>query len=105
MLLRIQRDAGNLSRCQSTLDEQLGIAGVVDNVDVLVAHLTDDAMNTATLDTYASSYWINTIVIALDSYLSTLTRHTGNATNGNQTILNLRNLSLQQTLQELIAGT
>ena len=105
MLFRIQCDAGNLSRCQSTLDEQLGVARVVDDVDVLVAHLTDNAMNAATLDTYASAYWIDAVVIALNSYLSTLTRHTGNATNGNQTILNLRNLSLEQSLQELIAGT
>ena len=62
-------------------------------------------MHTATLHANASAYWIDTIIVTLDSNLCTLTRHTGNTTNGNQTILNLRNLCFKHTLQELVRGT
>ena len=57
-------------------------------------------MNTATLNTYTSSNRVNTLIEALHSNLGTLTRETGNATDSNQAICNLRNLSLQQALQE-----
>ena len=62
-------------------------------------------MHTASLYTYTGSYGIDTVVVALDSHLGTLTRHAGNAANGDQTILNLRNLGLQHALQEQRTGT
>ena len=62
-------------------------------------------MHTATLNTYAGSYWVDTIIVALNGNLSTIARDTSHALDGNQTVLNLRNLSLEQTLQELWACT
>ena len=62
-------------------------------------------MYTTTSNTYAGSYGIDTVVITLDSHLGTFTRHTGYATDGNQTVVNLRNLSLEQALKEQIRGT
>ena len=105
VLLGVQRDAGHLGGRQGTLDEELRVVGEVDDVDVLVAELTDDAMNAATLHTNAGSYRIDAVVVALDGNLGTLTRHTGNAANSDQTVLDFGNLSLQQTLEELVRGT
>ena len=62
-------------------------------------------MYTATLHTYTSAYWIDTLVVALNSHLSAITWHTSHLLNGNQTIIDLRHLSLEQTLQEDRTGT
>ena len=105
MVLLIDSDAGDLGRTQGTGDKQLDIAGVVDHVDVLIAELTHDTVNTATLDTHAGAYRIDTLIIALHSHLGTITRHTGHTADGDQTIVDLRHLSLEQTLQEDGRGT
>ena len=62
-------------------------------------------MYTTTLHTYAGSYWVDAVVVTLHSHLGTLTRHTGNAADGNQAVVDFRNLGLEHTLQELSAGT
>ena len=58
-------------------------------------------MYTTPLNTNTGSYWVDTIIVALNSNLGTVARDTGYTLDGNQTILNLRNLSLKQALQEL----
>ena len=62
-------------------------------------------MHTATLHTHAGSYGINTVVVALNGNLCALTRHAGNLLNGDQSVVDLGHLSLQQTLQEHGART
>ena len=105
MILLIDGDAGNLGRAQGTGDKQLYVARVVDHVDILITQLTNDTMHTTTLHTYAGTYRIDTLVVALYSYLGTIAWHTGHTTDGNQTIVDLRHLSLEQTLQEHGRGT
>ena len=105
MVLLIQVDARNLSWAKCALDKQLGVSRVVDHVDILVAQLANDTVHTATLNTYAGSYWIDTVVVALNSHLGTVARDTGHTLDGNQSVLNLRYLSLEQTLQEYRACT
>ena len=62
-------------------------------------------MYTTTLHTNTSTYRIDTLVIALYSHLRTITRHTSHLLDGDQTIVDLRHLSLQQTLEEDRAST
>ena len=83
----------------------MGVGRVVDHVDVLVAEFTDDTMHTATLHTNAGTYGIDTLVVTLNSHLRTVTRHTGHLLDGDQTVVDLGHLSLQQTLQEDRTGT
>ena len=45
------------------------VCGVVNNVDVLVAQLAYDAVNAATLNTYAGSNRVYTVVVAFNGYL------------------------------------
>src|SRR5574344_24815 len=105
MIFLIQFDAGNLCRAQGALDKEFDIRRVVDYIDVLIAEFTYDAMHTATLHTYAGSHWIDTLIIAFHSYLGALTRHTGHTADGNQTVIDFRNLSFKQALQECRTGT
>ena len=47
LVLLVNVDARNLCRTERTLDEELDVCGVVNNVDVLVAQLAYDAVNAA----------------------------------------------------------
>ena len=62
-------------------------------------------MNTATPHSHTGSNGVYAVVEALYGYFGTLTGHTGNLTDGYQTIGNLRNLSLKESLQEHRACT
>ena len=62
-------------------------------------------MHTTTLYTYAGSYWVDTVIVALNGNLGTIARNTGHTLDGDKSVLNLRNLGLEQTLKELRAGT
>ena len=57
-------------------------------------------MNAATLNTYTCTNRVDTLIECFNSNLSTLSRKTGDTADCNQTVCNLRNLSLQQALQE-----
>jgi hypothetical protein len=92
VVLVVKHNAVDAGRSKSTLDEELCVCCVVDNVKVLVAKLTNNAMNTATLNAYTSTNWINTIVEALYGNLCTLSWETSYATDSNLTFCNLRNL-------------
>ena len=100
MVLVIKHDAVDAGRSKSTLNEELCVCCVVDNVKVLVAKLTNDAVNTTTLNTYASANWIDTLIEALNGNLCTLSWETCYATDSDLTFCNLRNLRLKQTLKE-----
>ena len=100
MVLIIEHDAVDTCRSKGTLYEELCVSCIADNVKVLVAELTNDTMHTTTLNTYAGSYWINTVVEALYGNLCTLSRETGNTADCYLTFCNLRNLSLKKTLEE-----
>ena len=93
------------SRTQRTLDKQLGVGRPVDDVDVLVVELMHDTVDTAAAHTDACTYRIDTVVIALDCHLGTLSGHARDLLDGNQTVGDLGNLLFQQTLQEGRAGT
>ena len=45
-VLVVEDDAGDLSRAEGSGDEQGRVGGPVDDIDVFVAELTDDAMDT-----------------------------------------------------------
>ncbi len=64
-----------------------------------------NAVDTAATHTDAGAYRIDTVVIALDSHLGTLSGHACDLLDGNQTVGDLGNLLLQQTLQEGGTGT
>lgn len=59
-----------------------------------------DAVDTAAMNTHAGADGVDAVVEALDSHLGTLTGHTGYLLDGDKAVLNLRDLTLQQTLQE-----
>src|SRR3712207_8127208 len=51
---------------------------IVDYVNILIAKLTHNAMNTATLHTHTSTYGVDTLIKGLNGHLGTFTRHAGN---------------------------
>ena len=55
------------------LYEERGVGGVVDYVDVLVAELAHDAVDTAALDAHACAHGIDALVVALYGNLGALT--------------------------------
>ena len=105
MVLLIDINTRNLGGTQCTLDKQFRVRSVINHVDVLVVQFANDTMHAATFHTYASTYGINTLIVTLHGNLCTLSRHTGDALHRDQTVGNLGNLSLQQTLQEYGTGT
>ena len=62
-------------------------------------------MDTRTLHTDTSTYRIDTVVEGLNGYFRTLTRDTGDVLDRDQTFLDLRDLLLEQALQEERSGT
>ena len=64
-----------------------------------------DAMHAASLDSHAGSYGVDAVVEALNGNLGALAGHAGNLLDDNQTIGYLGHLGLEQSLQELGAGT
>ena len=61
-------------------------------------------MHTATLYAYASAYGVDAVVEGFYSNLSALARHTCDAFNLYNAVVNLGHLSFKQTLQEGGAG-
>ena len=102
--LLVDADGGDLGRAQGALDEQDGIAGVVDHVDVLVAQLSNDAMDSRALDAHACAHRVDAVVVALNGNLGALAWLAGHGANHNQAIVYLGHLKLKEAAQELVAG-
>ena len=100
MVLGIEGDACHLGRTERTLDEELHIAGVVDDINILIAKLVNNAVHTATLNADAGSNRVDAVVIALNCHLGAVARHTGHTANGYQAIGYLRHLGLKKPLKE-----
>ena len=65
----------------------------------------NDAVYAAALHAYAGSYGVDTVVEALNGNLGALARHACYAADGDDAVVDLGHLSLEQTLQEGRAGT
>ena len=87
------------------MDIQVGIRRVVDDIDVLIAQLANDTMNTCTLHADTGSDRIDTLIEGLNGYFRTLTRDAGDLLNRDQTLFDLRHLLLEETLEEERACT
>ena len=57
-------------------------------------------MNTGALDTHTGAYRVDAVVIRLHGNLGTLTGDTDNIADSDKSVVNLRHLGLEQTLQE-----
>ena len=100
MVLLVYIKARHLCRTQRALDKQLGVSGIVYDVNVLIAEFTNDAANTTSIYTHTSTNWVDALVITLNCNLCSLTRHASHTLNGYEAISNLWHLSLKQTLKE-----
>ena len=100
LVLIIDVYRSNGCRSQSTLNEQFGIVCIIDNIQILIVQFTYDTVNTATLHANTSSNWVDTLIKAFNSNLCAFSRKASNTTDSDQALCNLRNFSLQQTLQE-----
>ena len=58
-----QDDVRDLGRAKGTGDKQHGVGGPVDDVDILVAQLTDDAMDTRSLHADTSANGVDAVVV------------------------------------------
>ena len=100
LVLLVHVNARHLRRTQSALNKQLDVCRIVDYVDILVAQLSYDTMNTASADTHAGSHRVDALVVAFHRNLGTLARHTRDALDRNQTVVDFRHLGFEQALQE-----
>ena len=97
-------DLGDGCRGEGALNKQAGVGGVGDDVKVLATQFTYDAVDTSTLDTDASAYWIDAIVVGLDSNLGTFAWETNNLDDTDGAVGNLGNLLLHEVLEEDRSG-
>ena len=100
MVLLVYIDVEDLCRTECALDEELGVCGVVDHIDVLVAQFSYDTVHAATLHSHACSYRVDALVVALNGDLGSLSRHTCYALHGDESVGNLWPLLFEQALQE-----
>ena len=63
VLFLVQTDRRDFGRAEGALYKQLDIRRIVDNIDILVAKLADNTMNTATLHTDAGAYRVDTVIV------------------------------------------
>ena len=100
LVLLVDLHRTDLGGSQSTLDIEVDVRGVVDHVDVLVAQLAYDTMDSRTFHTYTCAYRVDALVEGLYRHFGALTRDTGDLLDSYQTFLHLRYLLFEQTLQE-----
>ena len=81
----------------------MGVVRPLEHVDVLVAELSYDADDTCTLHTDTSSDRVDSLIISLHCHLRTLARDTHNLLDGDETVIDFRNLLLEELLEELRA--
>ena len=67
---------------------------------MLVGKRAHDAVYAASANAHACSYRVDALVVALYGHLCTLAGYAGDAADAYKTVCNLRNLCLQQLLQE-----
>ena len=104
LVLFVDMDLGDGCRGEGALDKQAGVGGVGDDVKVLATQFTYDAVDTSTLDTDASAYWIDAIVVGLDSNLGTFAWETNNLDDADGAVGYLGNLLLHEVLEEDRSG-
>ena len=100
-----QHDVGDLGRAEGAGDEQHRVGGPVDDVDVFVTQLADDAVDTRTLHAHAGADGVDAVVIRLDGDLGALTRLADDLLDGDEAVIDLGHLGFKQTLQEDLGGT
>ena len=62
-LLFVEDERRYDSGAECTLDEELDVGSIVDDVDVLVAEFAYDTMDTRSLDAYACTYGVDAVVV------------------------------------------
>src|SRR5690606_37913250 len=67
VILRVQLHPVDPRRGKRTLNQQLDVAGEVDDVNILIPQFTHDTMDTASFHTYTGAYRIDPVVVAFDS--------------------------------------
>ncbi len=100
MFFLLEGDGVDAGGTQRTLYKERGVVGEVDHIDILVAQLTDDTVDTEPLHPHAGTYRIDAVVIGLYGYLRALTRDAGNTLDGDQPIGNLGDLLFEEPLQK-----
>ncbi len=73
----VKTDSGDTCGRQSALYEEGGIGSIVDYIDVLVAELAHDTVDSGTFDTHAGANGVDTVVVALNGNLGALSRYAG----------------------------
>ena len=59
---------------------------IVDDVDVFVAQLADNAVNSGTFHTYTSPYWVNAVVVGFYGYFSALSWFANDFLDGDEAV-------------------
>src|SRR5688572_4415581 len=95
-IVLVKLHAGDLGRCQCSLNQQLRIVCPVDDINILILQFTNDTMDPASFHTHTSTNRIDTIVEGLYGHFSSLARITNDLFNYNKTIEYFGNLDLQQ---------
>ena len=90
-----------MSGAERPLDEQLRSSCPLEHVDVLVAELTDNAQDPASLDSDAGSYRVDPLVLGLYRHLCPVTGNADNLLHSDEAVADLRDFLLEKSLQEL----
>ena len=82
----------------------MGVGSPLDDIDILVAELADDSDDAGAFHADACSDRVNPVVIRLYGNFRPLPRDTHNLLDGDETVVNLRNLSLEEFRKELVGN-
>src|SRR3546814_6690400 len=94
-------DRINFRGAQRTLNVQLNIGRVIDHIDIFVAQLPHNPMNTGPLHPNAGSNRIDAVVIGLHRYFGPFSRFPDDFLDGNQSVEYLGDLQFEQPFQEV----
>ena len=101
MFLFVECNAIDAGRIEGAGNHKLCVGSPSHDIDVFATQFVHDATKAAAFHTHASSYRVDTVVVALDSNLGAFTRDACNLVDCDEAVLNLRYFCFQHSLQEL----
>ena len=104
LLLLVDADGADLGGRERTLDEERRIGRIVEHVDVLVAELANDAVDSASLYADACSYGVDAVVVALYGDFRALTGDACHGLDRDESIVDFGHFLLEQAAQEPVVG-
>ena len=100
----MEGDGEHFGGVEGALDEQAGVGGIVDDIDVFVVHLAHHGGDAATLDADAGAYGVDAVVVAFHGYFGAFARDACHAAHGDETVGDFGDFLFEQAAQKFGRG-